>query len=128
MIPVILQVTLPACQSGSVDCELFAVAYATVLAIGNNPEEITYDQCEMSNHLLDCYKSKQPSFVYKNKYDILLNYNNEQQLDADFSKNVRSVEEHKQETAVVSDTTTTIIKNKKSHTCEEGGAHLRISV
>ena len=45
-IPEILQVTLPACQSGSVYCLLFAIAYATDLAIGNNPEEITYNQCE----------------------------------------------------------------------------------
>ena len=56
-IPGILQVTLPVRQSGSVDCGLFADAYATDLAIGNNPAEIIYDQCEMRNHLLNCLQS-----------------------------------------------------------------------
>ena len=51
--PKILQVTLPARQSGIVDCALFAIAYATDLAIGNNPAEIIYDQCEIRNCLLD---------------------------------------------------------------------------
>ena len=46
-IPDILQVTLPARQNGSVDCGLFGIAYATDLAIGSNPAEIIYDQCEM---------------------------------------------------------------------------------
>ena len=44
IIPKILQVTLPACQSVSVDCGLFAVAYVTDLAIGKNPVELIYDQ------------------------------------------------------------------------------------
>ena len=56
-IPEILQVALPACQNGNVDCGLFAIAYATDLAIGNNPAEIMYDQCEMRNHLLNCLQS-----------------------------------------------------------------------
>ena len=56
-IPEILQVTLPAPQKGSVNCGLFAIAYATDLAIGNNPAEIIYDQCEMRNHLRDYLNS-----------------------------------------------------------------------
>ena len=56
-IPEILQVTLPAHQNGSADCGLFATAYATDLAIGNNPVEIMYDQCEMTNHPLHCLQS-----------------------------------------------------------------------
>ena len=43
-IPEILQVILPACQNGNVDCGLFAIAYATDLAIGNNTTKIIYDQ------------------------------------------------------------------------------------
>ena len=48
---------LPTRQNGSVSCGLLATAYATDLAIGNNPAEIIYDRYEMRNHLLDCLKS-----------------------------------------------------------------------
>ena len=48
---------LPTRQNGSVSCGLLATAYATDLAIGNNPAEIIYDRYEMRNHLQDCLKS-----------------------------------------------------------------------
>ena len=66
-IPEFLQVTLPAHQNGSADCGLFATAYATDLAIGNNPAEIIYDQCEMANHPLHCLQS--------NKIKLFLRFN-----------------------------------------------------
>ena len=62
-----------------------------------------------------CHKPKQPSFMSNNKYDNLLNYNNEQSV-VDLRKNVRLVqEEQKQEASIVSDITTTIIKNGNNH-------------
>ena len=50
-----------------------------------------------------------------NRYDNLLNDNNEQPV-ADLRKNVRLVqEEQKQEASIVSDIRTTIIKNGNNH-------------
>lgn len=50
----------------------------------------------------------------KNKYDTVLNCNNEQ-TDVDLRKNVKSVqEEQKQECSAVSDITRTIIKNRNN--------------
>lgn len=61
-----------------------------------------------------CHKPKQSSFVSKNKYDTVLNCNNEQ-TDVDLRKNVKSVqEEQKQECSAVSDITRTIIKNRNN--------------
>ena len=74
-IPEILQVNLPAYQNGSVDCELFAIAYATDLATGNNPAEIIYDQCEMRNLLLNCLHSRSNIFQDSRKENRLMKLN-----------------------------------------------------
>lgn len=41
-------------QKGSVDCGLFAIAYATDLAFGNDPASFKYDQTVLRTHFLDC--------------------------------------------------------------------------
>ena len=41
-------------QMGGVDCGLFALAYTTDLAHGNNPSQILYDQSQFRSHLLQC--------------------------------------------------------------------------
>ena len=41
-------------QSGSYDCGLFAVAFATALALGEKPELFCFDQSKMRAHLRHC--------------------------------------------------------------------------
>ena len=41
-------------QAGYNDCGLFAAAYCTTLAYGQNPSAFVYDQARMRNHLYDC--------------------------------------------------------------------------
>lgn len=41
-------------QSGASDCGLFALAFATTLYFGDNPETISYTQSAMREHLLPC--------------------------------------------------------------------------
>ena len=105
-IPEILQVTLP--------------AYITASYITSNIEGTNkWISPRKFFKLKTCHKPKQPSFESKNKY-VLLNCNNEQP-DEDFKKNVQPVQvEHKQEAPILSDITTTIIKNVNNHnTCNK---------
>ena len=41
-------------QSGSNDCGLFAIAFATALALGVKPELFLFDQSKMRRHLQQC--------------------------------------------------------------------------
>ena len=41
-------------QSGSHDCGIFAIAFATTLCFGNQPGKILYIQSKMRGHLLQC--------------------------------------------------------------------------
>ena len=41
-------------QYGSADCGLFAIAFATAIALGISPEYIHFQQGEMRQHLLTC--------------------------------------------------------------------------
>lgn len=45
-------------QAGDNDCGLFAAAYCTTLAYGQNPSAFVYDQARMRNHLYDCLSAK----------------------------------------------------------------------
>ena len=45
-------------QTNSVDCGLFAVAFATSLVFGANPSNATYDQKLMRRHFLTCLEKK----------------------------------------------------------------------
>ena len=42
-------------QKGSKDCGLFAIAFATALAYGQNPSKLKYDQSSMRSHLAHCF-------------------------------------------------------------------------
>ena len=42
-------------QSGSNDCEIFAVANATLLALGKNPGKYLLNQRLMRSHLYECF-------------------------------------------------------------------------
>ena len=53
-LPEVEQVFILVSQNGNVDCGIFAIAYATDIAAGNNPATIVYDHSEMRQHLLDC--------------------------------------------------------------------------
>ena len=45
-------------QAGSDDCGLFAAAYCTSLAYGQNPSAFVYDQSLMRKHLMLCLETK----------------------------------------------------------------------
>ena len=42
-------------QTGGTDCGLFAIAYMTSLAHGDNPFIICYEQIKMRAHLIECF-------------------------------------------------------------------------
>ena len=44
-------------QQGALDCGLFAVAFATEICYGKNPETVVYDQKKMRNHLYQWFNS-----------------------------------------------------------------------
>ena len=44
-------------QSGSADCGVYAIAYATALVLGVRPEMYSFDQPRMRQHLLQCIES-----------------------------------------------------------------------
>ena len=43
-------------QSNGDDCGLFAIAFATDIAYGNDPTQITYDDKRLRSHLINCFK------------------------------------------------------------------------
>ena len=45
-------------QAGTSDCGLYAVAYATALALGMQPEEFHFDQHAMRKHLYQCFEKQ----------------------------------------------------------------------
>ena len=56
-------------QDGGVDCGLFAIAFATELAYGNDPVQVSYVQSAMQDHLLLCLEQGEmklfPRLIYK---------------------------------------------------------------
>ena len=44
-------------QSGTYDCGLFAIAFATALVLGQNPGQFLFDQAAMRRHLWNCLKN-----------------------------------------------------------------------
>ena len=44
-------------QQGMNDCGLFAIAFATSIASGQDPQSLKYDQKLMRNHLLKCFQN-----------------------------------------------------------------------
>ena len=52
--PTITQVQFQSRQEGSVDCGIFAIAYATELAHGNDPSSFIFDQASFRSHLFTC--------------------------------------------------------------------------
>ena len=53
-------------QSGSSDCGLFSIAFATALIFGIQSGEFMFDQKEMRSHLIKCLESRRFSiFQYK---------------------------------------------------------------
>ena len=45
-------------QSGSCDCRLLAIAFATTIAHGNDPVQCNYNQAEMRGHLYQCLQER----------------------------------------------------------------------
>ena len=43
-------------QGNCVDCGLFVIAFAVILAFGNKPEMISYDEGNLRRHLVECLK------------------------------------------------------------------------
>ena len=43
-------------QSGTYDCRLFAIAFATALAQGEKPELFLFDEWNMRAHLQQCFE------------------------------------------------------------------------
>lgn len=48
-------------QLGGCDCGLFAIAFATTLATGNQPEQCFFDQAAMRRHLYECLTKQEMS-------------------------------------------------------------------
>ena len=48
-------------QKGTTDCGLFAIANATAIAHGKNPNKLQFKQESMRAHLLDCFDHKNMS-------------------------------------------------------------------
>ena len=44
-------------QLGGKDCGLYAIATATLLASGENPGSVTYNQQAMREHLIQCFET-----------------------------------------------------------------------
>ena len=44
-------------QVGPSDCGLFAIAFATALASGNDPGQLFFDQSSMRHHLIQCIEA-----------------------------------------------------------------------
>jgi len=42
-------------QTGTKDCGLFAITFATALAFGQNPSRQNFKQEEMRSHLVNCF-------------------------------------------------------------------------
>ena len=57
-IPEYFRAKIQAEQTGSTDCGLFAIAFATDLAFSNNPSTIVHDQANMRTHLQQCLEMK----------------------------------------------------------------------
>ena len=45
-------------QNGTSDCGLFALAFASVIAKGDDPSKYTFDQSAMRRHILSCIINK----------------------------------------------------------------------
>ena len=43
-------------QGNGVDCGVYAIALATILVYGSNPEKESYDKKKIRPHLLECLK------------------------------------------------------------------------
>ena len=54
-------------QAGTYDCGLFAVAFATVLALGRQPEEFQFSQQEMRKHLYQCFEKQKMEMCRKRR-------------------------------------------------------------
>jgi len=48
-------------QSGTRDCGVFAAAYCTALAFGEDPSAVVYNQKHLRHHLLSCLEAKEMS-------------------------------------------------------------------
>ena len=62
-------------QRGVNECSVFAIALALHELLGDNLEDIEFDQCQMRDHLLDCQKKRNFSYFptklkcgYKSKH------------------------------------------------------------
>ena len=59
-------------QNNSIDCGLFAAAFATSLAFGQDPSKVQYDAAKLRSHLLKCLKNKEmepfPTIDSKEQY------------------------------------------------------------
>ena len=45
-------------QPNLVDCEVYAIAYATAVAFGEAPGENFYNEKEMRSHLFSCFEAE----------------------------------------------------------------------
>ena len=45
-------------QRGECDCGLFVIATALHIGVGNNTEEVSFDQTKMRSHLVQCFEKK----------------------------------------------------------------------
>ena len=48
-------------QANNVDCGVFAIAFATALAFGEDPSKLRFDVSKMRTHLVECLKTKSMS-------------------------------------------------------------------
>ena len=46
-------------QKGSSDCGVYAIAFAVHAALGDDIKDLEFDQAQMRNHLLKCFRKKE---------------------------------------------------------------------
>ena len=56
--PTIIQRQIQSMQEGSLDCGLFAIAYATELAYANDPTQFSFDQASFQPHMFSCLEKR----------------------------------------------------------------------
>ena len=58
-------------QTNSVDCGLFAIAFATSLAFGEDLANVTYESTKLRMHRIKCLEEKQITCFYKSTEELV---------------------------------------------------------
>ena len=102
-IPEIFRAKIQAEQSGSTDCGLFAIAFATDLAFGNNPSSIAYDQANMRTHLQQCLEMENLTPFPRRHHQTLMDQETLVNLTADIPDTDKWTKAKKTSSPIIND-------------------------